>query len=118
MKFEGKIADVAKPRRNKNNSKKAKMKMNGDFGKRKRTKFEEYLEMEQKSRISVSAEEDLELERRLGKKLKVKGTVLGTSSDGLFELLEGTVSSLSDIQDKEDDIRAQKDDNAGGMKEQ
>ncbi|GMI79038.1 hypothetical protein like AT5G17930 [Hibiscus trionum] len=53
-----------------------------------KTKFEEYLEMEIPNSDSL-AQEDLELERKLAKKLKVKGGKLGGHDDGLNVLFEG-----------------------------
>ncbi|GLT36714.1 hypothetical protein SLA2020_110750 [Shorea laevis] len=66
-----------------------------------KTKFEEYLEMEVPS-ASISTQEDLELERKLAKKLKVKdGRLRG--DDSLNALLEGIPSVLDsskeDVQD-------------------
>ncbi|GKV07591.1 hypothetical protein SLEP1_g19342 [Rubroshorea leprosula] len=57
-----------------------------------KTKFEEYLEMVVPS-ASISTQEDLELERKLAKKLKVKdGRIRG--DDSLNALLEGIPSVL------------------------
>ncbi|KAJ1261599.1 hypothetical protein BS78_09G042500 [Paspalum vaginatum] len=54
-------------------------------GKRKpKSNFQEYLEMEMGG--AVSMEEDLEMERRLAKKLKVKKGKLGGPDDGMDEL--------------------------------
>ncbi|GAB2267204.1 hypothetical protein Dimus_002189 [Dionaea muscipula] len=67
--------------------------------KRKKTKFEEYLEMG----VGVaSAEKDLEMEKRLAKKLKVKYGKLRDESDGLDLLFEG-LSSFSDSLEQESD---------------
>ncbi|CAN6332324.1 unnamed protein product [Urochloa humidicola] len=49
-----------------------------------KSNFQEYLEMEMGG--SVSMEEDLEMERRLAKKLKVKNGKLGGPDDGMDEL--------------------------------
>lgn len=63
----------------------------------KKTKFEEYLEMETKR--SALWGEDLEMERRLAKKLKVKGGKLRNDDDGLNLFFKGIPSVLgsSDI---------------------
>ncbi|GMI65051.1 hypothetical protein HRI_000174400 [Hibiscus trionum] len=53
-----------------------------------KTKFEEYLEMEMPN-SDMLAQEDLESERKLAKKLKVKGGKLGGDDDGLNVLFEG-----------------------------
>lgn len=55
--------------------------------KTKKTKFEEYLDLESKV---PTAEEDLEMERRLAKKLKVKSGKLGGDDDDLNFLLGGS----------------------------
>lgn len=59
----------------------------------KKTKFEEYVEMEMKRGI-VSADEDLEMERKLAKKLKVKGGKLRGLDDGMNLLFGGIPSPL------------------------
>ncbi|KAK9123018.1 hypothetical protein Sjap_012620 [Stephania japonica] len=72
--------------------------------KRKKTRFEEYLEMEMKHQGVVSAEEDLELERRLAKKLKIKRSKLGGADDELNMLFEGIPSILDErMMDVEED---------------
>ncbi|KAE8663121.1 MIF4G domain and MA3 domain-containing protein isoform 1 [Hibiscus syriacus] len=53
-----------------------------------KTKFEEYLEMEMPN-SDMLAQEDLELEKKLAKKLRVKGGKLGGGDDGLNILFEG-----------------------------
>lgn len=59
----------------------------------KKTKFEEYLEMGMQNNNNVaSAEEDLELERKLAKKLKVKGGKLRGDDDCINLLFEGIPS--------------------------
>ncbi|KAL9230823.1 hypothetical protein vseg_006122 [Gypsophila vaccaria] len=63
---------------------------------RKKTKFDEYIQMETKG---ASMEEDLEMERRLAKKLKVKNGKLKDDDDGLNFLFEG-VSSVLDLSDQ------------------
>lgn len=56
-----------------------------------KTKFEEYLEMDTKN---ACAEEDLEMERRLAKKLKLKDGKLKRMDDEMDMLLEGIPSVL------------------------
>lgn len=58
-----------------------------------RSKFEEYLEMDTQQGV-VSGEEDLELERKLAKKLKVKNGKLGGVDDDINLLIEGTKSEI------------------------
>ncbi|XWS58549.1 hypothetical protein CRYUN_Cryun08bG0043600 [Craigia yunnanensis] len=58
-----------------------------------KTKFEEYLEMEMPNSDRL-AQEDLELERKLAKKLKVKGGKLMGDDDDLNILFEDVPSSL------------------------
>ncbi|KAK1297302.1 hypothetical protein QJS10_CPB15g02149 [Acorus calamus] len=65
--------------------------------KRKRkskTKFEEYLEMEE-NKCSVSATADLELEKKLARRLRVKGGRLGGLDDGINMLFDGLPSVLN-----------------------
>ncbi|TYI57290.1 hypothetical protein E1A91_D11G270300v1 [Gossypium mustelinum] len=69
-----------------NESKIAKAKK--DLKRTSKTKFEEYLEMEMPNSDMV-AQEDLELEKKLAKKLKVKGGKLRGDDDGLNILFEG-----------------------------
>ncbi|CAK7341495.1 unnamed protein product [Dovyalis caffra] len=63
-----------------------------------KTKFEEYLEMERKD---AGAEEDLELERRLAKKLKSKDGKLRGMDDEIDMLLEGIPSVLDSFDEEE-----------------
>lgn len=77
--------DNAKPSVPRRMTKKDQNKVNG-----KKTKFEEYLEMEMK--LGPSMEEDMEMERRLAKKLKVKKGKLDDGGDGLNLLFEGVPS--------------------------
>ncbi|XP_021897320.1 uncharacterized protein LOC110814228 [Carica papaya] len=58
-----------------------------------RTKFEEFLEMD-KPNAGLSAEEDLKLEKKLAKKLKVKGGKLRGEEDEINVLFEGIASAL------------------------
>ncbi|KAA3473288.1 nucleolar MIF4G domain-containing protein 1-like [Gossypium australe] len=69
-----------------NESKIAKAKK--DLKRTSKTKFEEYLEMEMPN-SDMLAQEDLELEKKLAKKLKVKGGKLSGDNDGLNILFEG-----------------------------
>jgi nucleolar MIF4G domain-containing protein 1 len=64
------------------------------------SKFDEFLEMEI-GRGAPTAEEDLELERRLAKKLKVKKGKLTGPDDGINSLFEGFFSDL----DPDDDMK-------------
>lgn len=74
--------------------------MKGSMGKSK-SKFEEFLAMDMKKGV-VGAEEDLAMERRLAKKLKVKGGKLKFSDDGIGDLIEAIPSVLDSMVD--DDI--------------
>ncbi|XP_058084672.1 uncharacterized protein LOC131232454 [Magnolia sinica] len=76
---------------------------------RKKTKFEEYLEMDMK-RGAISAEEDLELERKLAKKLKVKNGKLRGLDDGINILTDGITSAVySEFDGRDDDISIAKE---------
>jgi nucleolar MIF4G domain-containing protein 1 len=66
----------------------------------KGTKFEEYLEMEMQN-SAVLAEEDLELERKLAKKLKVKVGKLRGEDDGINSLFEGIPSIIDSFGEEE-----------------
>ncbi|XP_019238256.1 PREDICTED: nucleolar MIF4G domain-containing protein 1 [Nicotiana attenuata] len=67
--------------------------------KRKKTKFEEYLETEMRGRV-ISADDDLALERKLAKKLKVKGGRLQGGDDEMNMLFEGISSVLDSFEDE------------------
>lgn len=69
----------------------------------RQTKFEEYLEMEQKKKTAgVTAEEDLALERRLAKKLKVKeGKLSVCIGDGIDDILDGINSGVATEEEME-----------------
>ncbi|KAM6551563.1 hypothetical protein CsatB_001371 [Cannabis sativa] len=67
-----------------------------------KTNFEKFLEME----AAVHAEEDLELERKLAKKLKVKGGKLRGADDEMNLLFEGIRSVLDS--DGEDELPVKK----------
>ncbi|KAF5751439.1 MIF4G domain and MA3 domain-containing protein isoform 6 [Tripterygium wilfordii] len=60
---------------------------------RSKTKFEEFLEMDMKT-TSISAEEDLKLERKLAKKLKVKDGKLREADDDIDMLIQDISSVL------------------------
>ncbi|KAE8099731.1 hypothetical protein FH972_017688 [Carpinus fangiana] len=66
----------------------------------KGTKFEEYLEMEMQN-SAVLAEEDLELERKLAKKLKVKVGKLRGEDDGINSLFKGIPSIIDSFGQEE-----------------
>ncbi|XP_035544529.1 nucleolar MIF4G domain-containing protein 1-like [Juglans regia] len=68
----------------------------GSKGNLKKTKFEEYLEMGMQS-AAASAEEDLELERKLAKKLKVKSGKLRGEDDDVNLLFEGFPSIIDSL---------------------
>ncbi|KAG2689902.1 hypothetical protein I3760_09G162300 [Carya illinoinensis] len=68
----------------------------GSKGNLKKTKFEEYLEMGMQN-SAASAEEDLELERKLAKKLKVKSGKLRGEDDDINFLFEGLPSIIDSL---------------------
>ncbi|KAF6169792.1 hypothetical protein GIB67_034184 [Kingdonia uniflora] len=73
--------------------------------KRKKTKFEQLIEMENKGGL-VSAEEDLRIERKLAKKLKVKqGKLRGEEDEmnSLFDDMPSVLGSLGDEQVPDDE---------------
>ncbi|XP_011094159.1 nucleolar MIF4G domain-containing protein 1 isoform X1 [Sesamum indicum] len=72
--------------------------------KRKRcpkSNFFKYLQMEREGRV-LSAEEDLKIERRLAKKLKVKNGKLSAANDDIDWLLEGIPSVLDNLGETEE----------------
>ncbi|XP_020517345.1 nucleolar MIF4G domain-containing protein 1 isoform X1 [Amborella trichopoda] len=71
-----------------------------------KTKFEQYLEMDMNK--GVSAEEDLEMERKLAKKLKVNEGKLRGVDDGMNALILG-FPNVDDLTDGEDDINGDED---------
>uniref|UniRef100_A0A1J3EZC6 Nucleolar MIF4G domain-containing protein 1 n=1 Tax=Noccaea caerulescens TaxID=107243 RepID=A0A1J3EZC6_NOCCA len=75
-----------------------------DLKKPKKTKFEEFLEMETAS-TSISAEQDLDLERKLAKKLKVNKGKLRGLDDGMNDLFEGLPSVLDSMDSELGDSR-------------
>ncbi|KAJ7537538.1 hypothetical protein O6H91_11G010400 [Diphasiastrum complanatum] len=70
------------------------------------TRFQHFLEMD-RSKESVSAKEDLRLEQKFAKRLKVKGGKLRDASDGLSDLLAGIGSSSTDVDDDNDHFKDQ-----------
>ncbi|KAG0629231.1 hypothetical protein M758_1G087200 [Ceratodon purpureus] len=70
--------------------------------KKGKTKFEEFLERDMKRAALINAEADLELERRLAKKLKVKGGKLGGFDDGMADILDGLDEGTEILATKED----------------
>ncbi|XP_055825484.1 uncharacterized protein LOC129894019 isoform X2 [Solanum dulcamara] len=68
--------------------------------KRKKTKFEELLATEMRGQV-ISADEDLALERKLAKKLKVKGGKLLGNDDDMNNLFEGIPSFLDSFEDED-----------------
>lgn len=67
--------------------------------KRKKTKFEELLATEMCGQV-ISADGDLALERKLAKKLKVKGGKLPRDDDDMNNLFEGIPSLLDSFEDE------------------
>lgn len=90
-----------------------------DKGRRKgdknsKSKFEEYLDIDKQQGV-VSGEEDLDLERKLAKKLKVKNGKLGGLDDDINLLIEGTTSEMDfeevcavseEVQEKRSDVNS------------
>ncbi|CAI9097492.1 OLC1v1033931C2 [Oldenlandia corymbosa var. corymbosa] len=70
--------------------------------KKSKTNFDEYIEWEMR-RGNIPAEEDLMLEKKLAKKLKVKKGKLGGMDDDLGALLEG-IPSVLDSMDEDDAV--------------
>lgn len=68
--------------------------------KKRKTKFEQYMELETQNGLT-SAKEDLALERKLAKKLKVKKGKLGGDDDEINMLFEG-ISSVFDSLEAEE----------------
>lgn len=74
---------------------------------RKKTKFEEFLEMETQSAL-LSRDQDVELERKLAKKLNVKNGKLRGVDDGMNDLFEGLPSVLDSMESELGDSRKKK----------
>ena len=62
----------------------------------KKTNFEKFIELDAQ-RAAIAADEDLELERRLAKKLKVKSGKLRGVDDGFNLLFDGLSSMLDSV---------------------
>ncbi|KAH0450269.1 hypothetical protein IEQ34_020961 [Dendrobium chrysotoxum] len=88
---------IAKKDKGKNSSSgsvfSANNKVEKGLERRPKSKFHEYLKMEMTKGV-ISAEEDLEMERKLAKKLKLNERKLGGLNDGLDMLIEGITSEL------------------------
>ncbi|XP_078430846.1 MIF4G domain-containing protein / MA3 domain-containing protein [Wolffia australiana] len=82
--------EIKCPRKKKEEKEKSK--------KRKKTKFEEFMSME-KNKIGFTDQIDLETEKKLAKKLKIKNGKLGGLDDGLDMLLDG-IPSVVDEENK------------------
>jgi nucleolar MIF4G domain-containing protein 1 len=70
--------------------------------KKGKTKFEEFLERDMKRTTLLNAEEDLALERRLAKKLKVRRGELGGFDDGMADILDGLGEGAEILESKEE----------------
>lgn len=73
-----------------------------------KTKFEEYLDLDMKN-AGIFAEEDLEMEKRLAKKLKLKGGKLKGMDDGMNMLFKG-IPSVLDSFDNDEEVRNDEED--------
>lgn len=78
-----------------------------DLKRPKKTKFEEFLEMDTPKAL-ISGDEDVELERKLAKKLKVKKGKLRGLDDGLNDLFEGLPSLLDSMRSEIGDSRKER----------
>ncbi|PIA54108.1 hypothetical protein AQUCO_00900582v1 [Aquilegia coerulea] len=87
-------------------------KENKSLKRKPKTKFEEYLEMDMNKGL-VSAEEDLKLERKLAKKLKVKNGKLRGLDDEMNMLFDGMPSILESAMDEK---ASDDEDGAGTLK--
>ncbi|KAL2533383.1 MIF4G domain-containing protein/MA3 domain-containing protein [Abeliophyllum distichum] len=79
------------------------LKRNNGLIKVSKSKFNEYLELDMKGG-ALSVKEDLKLEKKLAKKLKVKNGKLRGADDDIDMLLEGIPSILSNLEENEDEI--------------
>lgn len=68
-----------------------------------KTKFEEYMDIETQ-KDDISANEDLKLEKKLAKKLKVKNKKLHGEDDDINMLFEGIPSALESLETKEEEV--------------
>lgn len=73
-----------KPKKEPDGMKKKKRKREAEGKQKPKSNFQEYLEMEMGGAVNMA--EDLEMERKLAKKLKVKKGKLGGPDDGMDEL--------------------------------
>ncbi|PWA57454.1 MIF4G domain-containing protein / MA3 domain-containing protein [Artemisia annua] len=73
-----------------------------DEMKKEKTKFEKYLELETRTDVA-SAKEDLDLEKRLAKRLKVKKGKLGGDEDDLNMLFSGFSSGFDSLDEASDE---------------
>ena len=78
------LVEEKKPKKEPDGMKKKKRKREAEGKRKPKSNFQEYLEMEMGG--AVSMEEDLEMERKFAKKLKVKKGKLGGPDDGMDEL--------------------------------
>lgn len=67
---------------------------------KKKTKFEKYLELDKQDDVA-SAKEDIALERKLAKKLKVKKGKLGGNDDDINMLFDGISSVFDSLESEE-----------------
>ena len=70
---------------------------------KKKTKFEEFIEKD-KIKTGSFDQFDLEMEKKLAKKLKIKNGKLGGFDDGLDMLLDGIPSTLDDEGDSRENV--------------
>ncbi|KAF8043637.1 hypothetical protein BT93_A1834 [Corymbia citriodora subsp. variegata] len=96
-------------------------KVKNNVKRKSKTKFEEYLEHDMR-KAAMTAEEDLELERKLAKKLKVKDAKLRGSDDGMNMLFKGIPSILDSFEQETPDLRENrserfKSESSGGKSE-
>ncbi|CAK9181057.1 unnamed protein product [Ilex paraguariensis] len=86
---------------------------------KKKTKFQEYLEMEMQVGV-VSADEDLALERKLAKKLKLKEGKLRGDDDDMNALFEGIPSVIDSFKDggnsKDEEVLMKSLENSASLK--
>ncbi|KAK9053397.1 hypothetical protein SSX86_030031 [Deinandra increscens subsp. villosa] len=78
-----------------------------ELTRKKQTKFEKYMELENQNGVT-SAKDDLALERKLAKKLKVKERKLGGDDDEINMLLEG-IPSVFDFLGTEENTDMEED---------
>lgn len=103
--------DVALEKKSRKKLDSLKKRKRGSEGESK-TKFQEFLEMEM-GKGMASAEEDLEMERRLAKKLEVRKGKLGGPVDELNMLLEGIPSVLDSMVGDDADMDDEAEEDCG-----